>query len=168
MCRERVVSFLPGLDVNRFALLAAICAVAACRSGGPQEDTVTNVRPMAGGAGVAYGDCVEARRRAVADPDLDVDSVPRPVTQRPRAFANMPAAVKAHINAKGSAVKVDVVVDTLGRADMKTFKVVESSHPWLAQNLKATMPSWRFRAARLAGCKVPRIFHFSATSRARG
>lgn len=144
-----------------------MCVAAACRSGGPQEDIVTDVRPMAGGT-VSYGDCAEALRRAAADPNLDVDSVPRPVTQRPRAFASMPTAVKTYIDAKGSAVKVDVVVDTLGRADMKTFKVVESSHPWLAQNLRATIPSWRFRAARLAGCKVPRIFHFSATSRARG
>ena len=143
------------------------CVVAACRSGGPEEEPMTNVRPMAGGSGLAYGDCAEANRRAVANPDLDVDSVPRPVTQRPSAFANMPAAVKAQIRAKGSSVKVDVVVDTLGRADMKTFKIAESSHPWLAQNLKASMPGWTFRAARLAGCKVPRIFHFSATSKAR-
>lgn len=153
--------------MKRLRLVAVVCAVAACR-GGLQEDTATNVRPMSGGTGVSYGDCAEALRRAAADPDLDVDSVPRPVTQRPRAFASMPSAVKTHINTKGSAVKVDVVVDTLGRADMKTFKVVQSSHPWLAENLRASIPGWRFRAARLAGCKVPRIFHFSATSKSRG
>jgi len=162
------VSFLESIDVNRFGFVAVLCAVAAYRSGGPKEDTTTNVRPRAGGPGVSYGDCAEALRRAVADPDLDVDSVPRPVTQHPRAFAGIPAAVKTHIDANGATVKVDVVVDTLDRADMKTFKIVGSSHPWLGQNLMAAIPSWRFRAARLAGCKVPRIFHFSATSKPRG
>jgi hypothetical protein len=161
------VSFFAGVAVSRHLLAAALCILASCRSGGPEEETVTNVRPMTGGAGVAFGDCAEANRRALANLDLDVDSVPRPVSQRPRAFANMPGSVRTQINAKGSSVKVDFVVDTLGRADMKTFKVIESSHPWLAQNLRATIPGWTFRAARLAGCKVPRIYHFAATSRAR-
>ena len=122
---------------------------------------------MVDASAVSYGDCAEANRRALAKPDLDVDSVPRPVSQRPRPFANMPAAVKSDIDTRGSAVKVDVVVDTLGRANMKTFKVVSSSHPWLAENLRASMATWTFRAARLAGCKVPRVYHFSATSRPR-
>ena len=122
---------------------------------------------MVDASAVSFGDCAEANRRALAKPDLDVDSVPRPVSQRPRPFANMPAAVKSEIDAKGSAVKVDVIVDTLGRANMKTFRVLSSSHPWLAENLKASMPTWTFRAARLAGCKVPRVYHFSATSRPR-
>lgn len=119
-------------------------------------------------APVAYGDCAEANRRAAGQPDLDVDSVPRLVTQRPRAFAGMPDSVWRVIRVRGSSVKANVLVDTLGRPVMKTFTVVEASHPWLAQNLRSTMPSWRFRAARLAGCKVPRVFMFSATSKPRG
>lgn len=168
MRRQRSVSLLPSLDVKRFGVLVGIFVLSACRSGGPEEDEMTNIRPMAGGTGVAFGDCAEARKRATAKPDLDVDSVPRPVRQRPAPFAGMPSAVKSQINAKGSSVKIDVVIDTLGRADMKTFKVVESSHPWLAQNLRASVPRWTFRAARLAGCKVPRVYKFSASSRARG
>lgn len=161
------MSFLPSVDVNRFGIVVVLCVVAACRSGGPEEE-ISNVRPMSGASGVAFGDCVEARKRAVAKPDLDVDSLPRPVRQRPAPFAKMPTDVKTHVNRKGALVKVDVLVDTLGRADMKTFKVIESSHPWLAQNLRASMPTWTFRAARLAGCKVPRVYKFSATSKARG
>ena len=144
---------------------SVVLGAAACRSAGLEEETVTAARPVTGL--VAYGDCVEARRRAAIDPSLDVDSVPRPVSQRPRPFTSMPAAVKTEIDRKGSAVKVDVVVDTLGRADMTTFKVLQSSHPWLAQNLRAAMPTWTFRAARLAGCKVRRVYHFSATSKPR-
>lgn len=117
---------------------------------------------------VAHGDCAEANRRAADAPDLDVDSVPRLVTQRPRAFAGMPDSVWRVIRTQGSSVRANVLVDTLGRPVMKTFTVVESSHPWLAHNLRSTMPKWRFRAARLAGCKVPRVYLFSATSKPRG
>lgn len=124
-------------------------------------------RPAESAAPVAQGDCAEAVRRAVAKPDLDVDSLPRPVSQRPRPFAGMPWQVKRELDAKGSSVKVDVVVDTLGRPVMSTFTVVETTHPWLVENLKKSLPSWRFRAARLSGCKVPRIWKFSATSRPR-
>lgn len=131
------------------------------------EETVVNARPMGAARVVAWGDCADANRRALADPELEVDSVPRPVSQKPAPFAKMPAAVVREINAKGSVVKVNVLVDTLGRPVMKTFTVVQSSHPWLADNLRAAIPSWRFRAARLAGCKVPRTYRFSATSRAR-
>ena len=132
------------------------------------EETTTNVRPMDGtSSGLAFGDCVEANRMALAKPDLDVDSVPRVVTQKPAPFTRMPDSVRSVINRKGSSVKVDVLVDTLGRPVMKTFTVVEATHPWLAASIKSVMPSWRFRAARLAGCKVPRVYKFSATSRPR-
>jgi hypothetical protein len=116
---------------------------------------------------LADGDCVEARRRAALEPDLAVDLLPTPVRQNPRALQKVPPAVKAHIDTSGAAVKVEVLVDTLGRADMKTFKVVESSHPWLAANVKSVLPAWKFRPAQLAGCKVNRVYKFSATAPAR-
>ena len=151
-------------------IVTAVCALLAavgCASG-VMEETTTNVRPMDGtSSGLAFGDCVEANRMALAKPDLDVDSVPRVVTQKPAPFTRMPDSVRTVINRKGSSVKVDVLVDTLGRPVMKTFTVVEATHPWLAASIKSAMPSWRFRAARLAGCKVPRVYKFSATSRPR-
>jgi hypothetical protein len=153
--------------VNRTIIVAALAAIAGC-AGGVMEETVVNARPREAMAPVAWGDCAEANRRAAEEPDLDVDSVPRVVIQRPAPFARMPDSVWSQIRKKGSSVKVNVLVDTLGRPVMKTFTVVESTHPWLAHNLKASMPTWRFRAARLAGCKVARIFRFSATSRPRG
>lgn len=147
-------------------MVAALAAIAGC-AGGVMEETVVNARPRQI-APITYGDCAEANRRAASEPDLDVDSVPRVVRQRPAPFAQMPVNVRHEIHRKGSSVKVNVLVDTLGRPVMKTFAVVESTHPWLAQNLRTAMPSWRFRAARLAGCKVARIYKFSATSRPRG
>jgi len=119
-------------------------------------------KPMTG-TGVSYGDCAEARKRAAEKPDLDVDRVPSPVRQRPAAFLKMPLAVRSQAEKKGAVVKVDVMVDTLGRADIKTFKVVEVSNPWFAENLKSVIPQWRFSPALLAGCKVRRVYKFSAT-----
>lgn len=147
-------------------VVAALATIAGC-AGGALDETVVNARPRVAAAPVAHGDCAEANRRAAAEPDLVVDSVPRPVTRRPPPFARMPDSVWHQIRTKGSSVKVNVLVDTLGRPVMKTFTVVESSHPWLAHNLETTMPTWRFRAARLAGCKVPRVYRFSATSKPR-
>ena len=155
------------MNLKRITAVWSLVVAGGC-AGGMMEETTTNVRPMDGSASaLAYGDCAEANRLALARPGLEVDSVPRVVTQRPAPFTRIPDSVKTVLNKKGSSVKVDVLVDTLGRPVMKTFTVVESSHPWLAANLRSVMPSWRFRAARLAGCKVPRVYKFSATSRPR-
>jgi hypothetical protein len=153
--------------VNRLIVVAVMTAIAGCASGSG-EATLVNARPREPLPPVAHKDCAEANRRASLEPDLDVDSVPRLVTQRPRAFEAMPDSIRRVINTRGSSLKANVLVDTLGRPVMKTFKVVESTHPWLAQSLQQSMPTWRFRAARLAGCKVPRVYRFSATSKPRG
>lgn len=144
--------------------IAVLSALVACSSNSGIE-TETDARPMAA-TGVPYGNCVEARKRAAAKPDLDVDRLPSP-RMRPAPFQGMPAAVKNQINTKGMVAKVNVVVDTLGRADMKTFRVIEVSHAWFADNLKTVVPAWKFTPAQLAGCKVRRVFKFSATAKAR-
>lgn len=77
----------------------------------------------------------------------------------------MPVSVRSQVDKKGAVVKADVVVDTLGRADMRTFKVIEASNPWFADNLKTVLPAWRFQPAELAGCKVRRLYKFSATAK---
>jgi hypothetical protein len=127
---------------------------------------ISNAKAAAA-TGVNYGDCVEARKRAAAKPDLDVDRLPAPIAQKPAPFARMPASVRNEIARKGAVVKLDVMVDTLGRADMKTFTVVQSTHPWLTSSMKSTLPRWKFTPAELAGCKVPRVYKFSATSKPR-
>jgi hypothetical protein len=55
-------------------------------------------------------------------------------------------------------LKATVLVDTLGRADMRTFTVVEASNPWFGQNLRSVIGRWRFTPAMVAGCKVPRLY----------
>lgn len=149
--------------MKSFCFIAVLSALVACRGNG--FDTETDARPMAA-TGVPYGNCAEARKRAAAKPDLDVDRLPS-ARMRPAPFQKMPAEVRSQVNAKGMVARVNVVVDTLGRADMQTFKVVEVSHSWFADNLKTVLPAWKFAPALLAGCKVRRVYRFSATAKAR-
>ncbi|MDQ3998538.1 MAG: hypothetical protein M3303_16125 [Gemmatimonadota bacterium] len=140
--------------------LAAL--IAACASAKSTPD-YRPVRVAGMVKPVTHGDCPEARRRAAEKPDLDVDRLPTPIAMRPPALANgsIPPGV---ITAKGAIIKADVVIDTLGRADMKTFRIVKSSHPWLSAHIKNTLPKWKYSPAELAGCKVARVYHFSATA----
>ena len=112
---------------------------------------------------VAHGDCPEARRRAAEDPGLDVDRNPAPVAMKPAVLerGKIPPGV---VGPKGAVIKADVIIDTLGRADMRTFKIVESSHPWLSAHVRNAIPKWKYTPAELAGCKVARVYHFIATA----
>ena len=106
---------------------------------------------------VKPGDCPEALRRAAAKPDLEVDRLASPKTMVPPALPSksMPSAVRS---AKYNEVRVTVLVDTLGKADMSTFTVVKTTHPWLASSFKTAVAKWSFDPAQLAGCKVPRLW----------
>ena len=110
---------------------------------------------------LVYGDCVEARRRAALEPDLQVDRIPAPVAMKPAAFQRTPESA---LRKDGSAeIKIDVIIDTLGRADMKTFKAVKVSNKWFTDNLRTVIPKWTFTPAMLAGCKVARVYHFMSS-----
>lgn len=149
--------------MKTIVLAGGVLLLAACSSG-PKVETTMDARPMTG-SGVSAGDCVEARRRAADKPDLEVDRLPSLTTQSPRPFQRMPASVKSLVDRQGASVKAHVVIDTLGRPVMSTFKVEESKpHAWLGQNIRSILPRWKFTAAELAGCKVPRIWKFSATA----
>jgi hypothetical protein len=143
----------------RIALSCLAALAAACASSPEPESRPVRVAGMA--KPLARGDCPEARRLATEKPDLDVDRIPAPITQKPRALANVPSGV---VGPKGAVIKADVIIDTLGRADMKTFRIVESSHPWLSAHVKGVLPKWKYTPAELAGCKVARVYHFSATA----
>ena len=150
------------------ALSLAALSLAACSSN-PDPDMVPDqpVRIASGDAPIRRGDCVEARRRVAQKANAYVDRLPSPkrMVPSPLPSKTMPAAVR---RAKYNAVKITVVVDTLGRADMKTFTVVQSTHPWLAQSVKSAVARWKFTPAELAGCRVARTFEWSATSGRRG
>jgi hypothetical protein len=147
-------------------ILLAAGALAACSSSPPPE---ADIKPVvvkdsvpAGSLPVADGDCAEALRRAAEKPDLVVDQLPTIVTAKPAALQHPP---RSALRKDGSAeVKIDVLIDTLGKADMTTFKVVATSSAWLATNVKSVIGKWTFSPAQLAGCKVPRVYHFYASA----
>ena len=142
-------------------ILSAIVLAVACAhtSAGEPETAVRIAGP------IKQGDCVEARRRASLEPDLAVDRLPAPAVMKPPAFHDMPYSA---LRKDGSAeIKIDVVIDTLGHADMKTFKVVKVSNRWFIENARGFLPRWRFSPAELAGCKVPRVYHLMASFPAR-
>jgi hypothetical protein len=150
-----------------FAALAAACSRPTPE---PEPEIVVepakNVRIAPADQPVAPGDCAEALRRAVAKPDLAVDRIPSPIVAKPAPLQRPP---RTALNKDGSAeIKVDIVIDTLGKPDMKTFTVVKSSNKWLTDNVKTVIGKWTFSPAELAGCKVPRIYHFMASAPARG
>ncbi len=155
-------------------VLPVAIVVAACgKPPAPQPDPepaiemqTANVRVAPPDQAIAPGDCAEAMRRALDKPDLAVDRVPSPLATKPAPLQHPP---RSALRKDGSAdVKVDVLIDTLGKADMSTFKVVTTSSPWLAANVKTVIGKWTFEPAQLAGCKVPRIYHFMASAPARG
>lgn len=107
--------------------------------------------------------CAEWTRRAAASPELDVERVPEPVAYDPPPIPRrLPRGV---IPRNGRAeVRIQVVVDTLGRADMKSFRVVRSTHPKLTASVRHAVSRWKFRPAEVGGCKVPRVFNWGAVA----
>ncbi len=138
---------------------------AACARPVAQSEEVVNVRPMTVSP-IPPGDCVEARRRATAQPDLEVDRLPKLVSG-PRLFVPTPASVKADIDKKGMSFKADVLVDTLGKAIVSTLNVNETTNEWFPRNLRTLLPRMTFSPAMLAGCKVERVYKFSASAKPR-
>ena len=148
------------------APVAALALSVACaRNPDPEPEMVpeTPVRIAPPLGAVKPGDCPEALRRALAKPDLEVDRLATPRASVPSAVSgkSMPTAVR---RARYNEVRITVLVDTLGKADMRTFKVIKTTHPWLASSFKTAVAKWSFDPAQLAGCKVPRLWLGAITS----
>jgi protein TonB len=64
-------------------------------------------------------------------------------------------------------VLAQFVVDTTGRAEMNTFKVLKTSHDLFTNAVKAALPNMRFYAAEVGGRKVKQLvqmpFQFALT-----
>lgn len=149
--------------VPRHALpfaVVALVSVAACSSASHRPPADQPVRMVAAAPAAS---CTEWVRRAVAAPELDVERVPEPVAYDPPPIPKrLPPGV---VGRDGRAeVRIKVLVDTLGRADMKTFRVVRSTHPTLTKSVRAAVAKWRFTPALVGGCKVPRTFNWGAVA----
>ena len=141
------------------AILAAV-SLAACS----KKSADTQAEPEMVGARInnnleapiARGDCREATRRALANPNLDVEKVATPLAMTPPPVGKIPKGVTDRNGWFN--VKFHVLVDTLGRADMKTFAVDTTSHPWFANSVRGAVAKWKFAPAEVAGCKIPRQY----------
>ena len=142
----------------RIAASACVVAVvAACAK--TAQPTTRNAQILAPPA----DSCVLARENAAADPRLDVERVPTPVQMVP-APIRTPVPRTAVRRDGSSTLKVEVLVDTLGKPDMTTFNVIESTSAWLTTGARNAIARWTFEPALLNGCKVARYYQFSATS----
>lgn len=151
----------------RLAFLPLAALATACAPNSPAEIAPVD-RPVAI-RGVEQplkpGECGEALRRALENPEMAVDRLASPVSMKPALFQRAPKRV---FRKDGSMeLKVDVVVDTLGRADMSTFKVIASSHDWFVRNARTVIPRWKFEPAQVVGCKVPRVYKLMVSVPAR-
>ena len=141
-------------------LIAAVAVLSACKTPSPPA-----LAPQPDSVSLANSDlCYLVQAEAAKSPSLDVDRTPDVVKYEPKPLApprnGYPRGV---IRRDGTTkVKVSVVVDTLGKADMSTFTVVETTHPWLADNLKSTIPKWTFSPAVKNGCRVSGLWVFTA------
>jgi protein TonB len=54
-------------------------------------------------------------------------------------------------------VLAQFVIDTSGRADMSTFKVIKASHDLFGQAVKEVLPRYHFYAAEIGGHKVKEL-----------
>jgi hypothetical protein len=72
-------------------------------------------------------------------------------TLSPRPTARRAASVQEE------AALVQFVVDTLGRPDIASLKVLLARDRVLAAEARSVLPRWRFRPARLGGCVVAQI-----------
>lgn len=143
---------------TRLVRLVILAAAAGCSaSHAPPDPSLTPARVAPPDPVVT---CDEWVRRAVADPEIGVERVPEPVTYDPPPLPKRLPQGVLDKNGRGE-VRIRVVVDTMGVADMKTFAVVKSTHPTLTRSVRAAVAKWKFTPAQVGGCKVPRDYNWA-------
>ena len=148
----RRARILPRILLVVAAGVAGACASAA-RSGDRNAQLIVPPKDS----------CVTARADAAADPRLDVERVPTPLAMDPRPI-RQPVPRNVLRRDGSSVIRVEVLVDTLGKPEMTTFTVLESSNAWFTSGARAAIAKWTFEPALRNGCLVPRYFQFSASS----
>ncbi len=154
---QRPTSALP----RAVAATALAALLAACASAGPTPAT-SDAQLLA----PPKDSCQLAREDAVANPRLDVERVPAPVAMKPAPIKS-PVPRTVLRASKGTEIRAEVLVDTLGKPDMATFTMLATPHAWYATNLKAAVAQWSFEPALRNGCKVPRYYQFMVDLRPR-
>lgn len=143
--------------IQALGSFALIALAAACA--GTAQPTSRNAQILA----PPVDSCVLAREDAAADPRFEVECVPTPLQMVPPPIRT-PVPRSAVRRDGSSSLKVEVLVDTMGKADMDTFAVIESTSAWLTTGARNAIARWTFEPALRNGCKVPRYYQFTATS----
>ena len=81
--------------------------------------------------------------------------VEKPVAPLNNAQPNYPGMLQSQ-GVKGKVI-AQFVVDTTGRADVSTFKVLESDHELFSAAVKSALPRMRFIPAEVGGHKVKQL-----------
>lgn len=103
--------------------------------------------------------CGGIRAELAASGNASVEQPATPIAMKPAAVRTpVPARVLAAD--RTPELEVTVVVDTLGKPQMKTFTVVKSSHSWYTTNAKNAIAKWTFTPAMHRGCKIERPYKF--------
>ncbi len=147
--------------INRFSAAIAALLLAACAV--PKPEPAPAPEPVS--APLANSDlCYLVQAEAAKHPDLNVDRAPDVVKYDPAPLQRPKGGYPRNVIRRDGTtkVKVSVVVDTVGKADMSTFAVVETTHPWLSDNLKGLIPKWTFTPAYKSGCRVAGLWVFTA------
>jgi beta-lactamase regulating signal transducer with metallopeptidase domain len=157
---------------NRTALLTLVAAAAliaavvvACAAPSP-----TNANPDADDApakttvgGVAVKPAPDGKPRVATPPYFEFQ-VEKPVTVAAgNASPRYPDLLRS-AKVEGE-VLAQFVVDTMGHAELSTFKVLKTSHDLFTAAVKGALPNMQFRAAEVGGRKVKQLvqmpFNFS-------
>ena len=143
---------------NRFRVSSVVLLLSAAACGGGRTNIDESAKPVRMAPPDPVVTCVEWVQRATADPEIAVERVPEPVRLDPVPIPRrLPKGV---VGKDGKAeIRIRVLVDTLGTADMRTFTVVKSTHPTLTRSVRAAVAKWKFVPAEVGGCKVPRNFN---------
>lgn len=140
----------------RLSLASLFGTVACAPPPAPPPAPVPASEPVSAGA-PGSDLCYLTVAEAVKNPHLDADQVPVPLKMVPPVFK---PPYPRGVFGKGNAMRLEseVIVDTLGKADMSTFTVVSVSHPWFATQAKKAVAKWSFTPAAKTGCKVLRVY----------
>ena len=148
------------MNLPRSAALGAALFLAACTPP-PKPAPPPAPEPVLANSDLCYLVQAEVAKK----PGLDVDRAPDVVKYDPKPLLPPKGGYPRNVIRRDGTtkVKVSVVVDTSGKADMTTFSVLETTHPWLADNLKGLIPKWTFTPAVKNGCRVAGLWVFTAT-----
>ncbi|MCU0624412.1 MAG: energy transducer TonB [Gemmatimonadaceae bacterium] len=148
-----------------FDIRARIVAVVACVAVGGLSACAGAPPAPAPTPAVSVADgCAAIRAEIAADPAAGVDQPATPTAMKPAPVRRPVPATVLRVDPTPE-LEVKVVVDTLGKPDMKSFAVVKSTHRWYTDGAKAAIGKWSFTPAMHRGCKVVRPYTFKFTSR---